>query len=175
MTTPRPSRCRRILKRAGLVVCLLVFLVWGLSLRWEVWWNTPRISGRVEFGVLSGFWKQYGEEWTTRPTGVYRGTRRAGWDAAKRVFIKPASPLGFRWPKFSQHTQRFRSNRNVEHYHFLIPCWLLFLITATPTAFIWWRDHSRIPPGHCQKCGYNLTGNESGVCPECGKPIPKRS
>ena len=24
------------------------------------------------------------------------------------------------------------------------------------------------PPGHCQKCGYNLTGNVSGVCPECG-------
>ena len=25
------------------------------------------------------------------------------------------------------------------------------------------------PPGHCQKCGYNLTGNVSGVCPECGE------
>ena len=24
------------------------------------------------------------------------------------------------------------------------------------------------PPGHCKMCGYNLTGNESGVCPECG-------
>ena len=23
----------------------------------------------------------------------------------------------------------------------------------------------------CLKCGYNLTGNESGTCPECGKPI----
>ena len=25
--------------------------------------------------------------------------------------------------------------------------------------------------GHCQKCGYDLTGNESGVCPECGMAI----
>ncbi len=24
------------------------------------------------------------------------------------------------------------------------------------------------PPGHCQRCGYNLTGNTSGTCPECG-------
>lgn len=24
------------------------------------------------------------------------------------------------------------------------------------------------PAGACQKCGYNLTGNTSGVCPECG-------
>ena len=30
-------------------------------------------------------------------------------------------------------------------------------------------------PGHCQQCGYDLTGNVSGICPECGtvfcKPI----
>jgi hypothetical protein len=27
--------------------------------------------------------------------------------------------------------------------------------------------------GHCRKCGYNLTGNVSGVCPECGeKALP---
>lgn len=26
------------------------------------------------------------------------------------------------------------------------------------------------PAGACQKCGYNLTGNTSGKCPECGAP-----
>jgi hypothetical protein len=26
-------------------------------------------------------------------------------------------------------------------------------------------------PGLCVTCGYNLTGNQSGICPECGKPI----
>ncbi len=26
------------------------------------------------------------------------------------------------------------------------------------------------PPGHCKNCGYNLTGNVSGICPECGTP-----
>ena len=29
----------------------------------------------------------------------------------------------------------------------------------------------RRPPGHCQACGYNLTGNMSGTCPECGKGV----
>jgi hypothetical protein len=24
----------------------------------------------------------------------------------------------------------------------------------------------------CTRCGYDLTGNESGVCPECGTPAP---
>ena len=29
----------------------------------------------------------------------------------------------------------------------------------------------RHKPGHCQKCGYDLIGNVSGVCPECGTKI----
>lgn len=29
-------------------------------------------------------------------------------------------------------------------------------------------------PGFCRKCDYDLTGNVSGVCPECGSPIRRR-
>ena len=32
-----------------------------------------------------------------------------------------------------------------------------------------WEGLFRPPPGHCQKCGYDLTGNVSGRCPECGE------
>ncbi len=36
-------------------------------------------------------------------------------------------------------------------------------------ASIWGRRRSKLPiPGRCRGCGYNLTGNVSGVCPECG-------
>jgi len=31
------------------------------------------------------------------------------------------------------------------------------------------RRHQLTP--HCHECGYDLTGNESGVCPECGRAI----
>jgi len=36
------------------------------------------------------------------------------------------------------------------------------------------RRHWRAPtaPGACATCGYNLTGNVSGRCPECGTPVP---
>ena len=27
-------------------------------------------------------------------------------------------------------------------------------------------------PPHCPACGYDLTGNQSGVCTECGLPMP---
>jgi hypothetical protein len=29
------------------------------------------------------------------------------------------------------------------------------------------------PAGFCASCGYSLTGNTSGVCPECFTPVPK--
>jgi len=31
-----------------------------------------------------------------------------------------------------------------------------------------------LDPGFCGRCGYNLTGNTSGVCPECGWKLPER-
>lgn len=33
------------------------------------------------------------------------------------------------------------------------------------------RRLKKVPPGHCCSCGYNLTGNVSGMCPECGSPV----
>jgi len=34
------------------------------------------------------------------------------------------------------------------------------------------RGYTGLPEGYCQKCGYNLTGNVSGKCPECGLDVP---
>lgn len=34
------------------------------------------------------------------------------------------------------------------------------------------EQYDRWHEGQCMYCGYNLQGNESGVCPECGKEIP---
>jgi len=44
----------------------------------------------------------------------------------------------------------------------------LFATVAVTTALLWRHDDHRISPGHCNNCNYNLTGNVSGTCPECG-------
>ncbi len=55
------------------------------------------------------------------------------------------------------------------------PAWLLPpLFAAYPIiAFIRGplRRRKRFAEGACVRCGYNLTGNISGVCPECGTKI----
>ena len=57
-------------------------------------------------------------------------------------------------------------------YIFLIPIWWLGLpfMLYSLVAFL---PDTRRPANACQYCGYNLTGNVSGICPECGKPIER--
>jgi DNA-directed RNA polymerase subunit RPC12/RpoP len=52
--------------------------------------------------------------------------------------------------------------------------WLLvWLFVLIPFArFMAWRRQSRrTGKNECPSCGYNLTSNVSGICPECGTPI----
>jgi len=58
------------------------------------------------------------------------------------------------------------------------PTWLVLL--ATGGLPVWYFAgpyrryrifHYRQKRGLCLKCGYNLTGNVSGICPECGERI----
>lgn len=56
---------------------------------------------------------------------------------------------------------------------FVVPFWSLQTV-ALAVALLWlWRTVRSlwlIQPGHCH-CGYDLTGNVSGVCPEGGTPV----
>ncbi len=48
---------------------------------------------------------------------------------------------------------------------FVITGELLFVLVVTWLAL---RYAARPPRGHCRSCGYDLTGNVTGRCPECG-------
>jgi hypothetical protein len=52
-----------------------------------------------------------------------------------------------------------------------IPLGYPMVILTTLTTWRFWRPFRIAKQGHCQSCGYNLQGNESGKCPECGKAI----
>ena len=58
-----------------------------------------------------------------------------------------------------------------------LPDWLLATALAVlpicwiATTSIGWRRSRR---NRCRTCGYNLTANTSGVCPECGTPVERK-
>jgi len=49
------------------------------------------------------------------------------------------------------------------------PLGALFVIFVVPTIVLS-RFDRRLWKGHCRRCGYDLTGNMSGICSECGTP-----
>jgi hypothetical protein len=58
-------------------------------------------------------------------------------------------------------------------YYVGAPHWLLVFLTAVLPGYLLATVVRRLRsrgPGMCSSCGYNLTGNTSGVCPECGTP-----
>lgn len=54
---------------------------------------------------------------------------------------------------------------------FVVPIALAIL----PAAWAMSRPEQRRRRGLCVTCAYDLTGNTSGTCPECGTPIPQPS
>jgi len=54
------------------------------------------------------------------------------------------------------------------------PLWIVAAGTSMLTAFLatlsWRCRRRRYPRGLCSTCGYDLTGNVSGICSECGRP-----
>jgi hypothetical protein len=49
-------------------------------------------------------------------------------------------------------------------------------LAALGAVGVEWRNYARhrrrARLGLCASCGYSLTGNTSGTCPECGTPVP---
>jgi hypothetical protein len=71
--------------------------------------------------------------------------------------IAPGSPAASKWSLFLKDLSWSAAM-----------WWMPFLLTLILIPYLWWRDRPW-PRNSCQHCGYNLTGNTSGACPECGE------
>lgn len=49
---------------------------------------------------------------------------------------------------------------------------VVYVWAALGTALEWPGFRVQRPEDECPECGYNLTGNKSGICPECGSSVP---
>ncbi len=144
MTTKRRKR-RRIVKWTGAGLCVVILVAWytstGIGFYWEYGLSIV-VAGRYSTFNGTIAWVQEG----SFPFAS------SGW-CVFTLYIRD----NYLWPPISK-----------DRHEIYCSVWLLLGVVALPTAFMFYRDRKRIPPGHCKKCGYNLTGAEHERCPECG-------
>ena len=147
----RPSRPRRWAKWFGLGACVILVSTWLFSAIVWMEWQRPGATSPPRILLSAGCirWSSYLSE-------------------------PPHSALGFRasWPTIGHS---IADELGLCLFHFdstlvIVPLWPFIVFTMTIASVLWWHDR-RPPRGHCQACGYDLTGNESGTCPECGTSV----
>lgn len=52
-----------------------------------------------------------------------------------------------------------------------VPAWIPVLVFGLPVALGYWHKRRSLRGDGCRVCGYNLTGNVTGRCPECGGKV----
>jgi hypothetical protein len=113
------------------------------------------VAGAVEIGV--------------RPPYLTVGTPRFMCIPMEAIGVDPHLQW---WSfRFSSTMQPDKSGAKMRTTSIGFPLWLPLAVIGLPTARLWrlrWRD--RFGPGHCRKCGYDLTGLPApAACPECGR------
>ena len=154
----RRGRVRRVGKWGGLVICALICATWGASLKWQgVIRTSPHVSWRLSNGYVArsvwGHPLQLGGERVRLERAHSRRVRLIDWGLGV--------PVSFQGD----------FGRSLDLRATWIPLWIPLALCAIPTAFLWYCDRRRFAPGHCQRCGYDLTGNVSGRCSECGEKV----
>ena len=147
----RRSRVRRGLKWVGLALCAAALGLWVFSMEFFVLHGPyPMMDHGVLFAMTRGsalMEAQPGADCYYGGSGMFRSKSRDG-----PLWVPECT-----WSRGG-------------HKYLRVPLWMPVLTLALPTGFLWWRDR-RFPKGYCQTCGYDLTGDVSGVCPECGEKI----
>ncbi len=150
---PRRSRVRRIAKWIGAVLVV----VWVIS--YCVSYENTSLGWRI--GSCKGWIEgKHPPDLFFNPLFLRAGGYESGWLPAVRTKVI-SGDVAFFYGRIKVWQPQVR------FWHFSIPFWLPFLVVALPIAYLFRRDR-RHPRGHCQACGYDLAGNVSGVCPECG-------
>jgi hypothetical protein len=143
----RRSRTRSFFMWAAIAVSGLLVALWGRSLAVHAGvQNGPRgIWLTLHNGVCVAACFGKPPNWMPRAWYCQQG--------------RPSNPYGCELPRVSWH--------GPDLYSIKLPLWAPLLM-STSAAVLLCRSGRRVPRGHRPKCGYDLTGNVSGRCPECG-------
>ena len=148
------SSWRILLATFSLSATCLILALDGISHRWQIGCcdQTLGIAGELRTGWLRVLWWDADEPmtWNTRKEWE---VDRLDDDSAPDWPVAEFSTL---WKSVAIP---------------LTPIGVLLLVGSTFIIAFFYG--SREPASSCSACAYNLTGNVSGRCPECGTPIER--
>ena len=161
----RRSRRLRIAKWGSTLSCAALLLLWSLGLaHWRDWsdaYRTWRLSRKITIGMS--------EQEVRSRLGGWRDIDSLG--------------LGYEETYANDEVVRYDDKGIVIGVGFWkqtfppvtdAPIFVAIASCGIVAALLWYHDRRRAKPGHCP-CGYNLTGNVSGTCPDCGQPFEPKA
>ena len=190
------SRLLNLMTAASLLLCAVAAVAWAVSLEklmlMQVQWGGVVVFNgdelplhheselMIERGALSAYYRT-----TLRPPTFDNRGRSLPANKEPLSFsvqVKPrenwvgsAFPLGA-W-EFSNPKQRYVGGGTFFRIrHATIPVWAIVIVCSVlPASRIIQTCRKRARQNCCQTCSYDLTGNPSGVCPECGTSVGVRA
>lgn len=177
------AKIRRILKRAGILICAAILVLAIVSIWRGFLYRANSIgiglsSGRVFCLTLDGtpsdvqklnLWIGRAMGWSYH-VGTWRTAQLFSWPETNRYEYSRTHLIT---RLFGDPDNRLQGTVTTTWYS--LPLWMPLVATGIPTLFLIWRDRRRYMPGRCVLCDYDLTGNVSGRCSECGTSCSLRS
>ena len=150
----RSPRARARCRWGLAVLVLIVAATWVTTARVLFRWAGPGFSVILANGTLQvygeGFYHTWDRQWPAVQVGSGFNWGIAWPQVRGPGYINYGPDTALAWP-----------------WYVALPLWLptAVLVIAAALAWLW---PQRRKPGTCATCGYNLTGNITGRCPECG-------
>jgi hypothetical protein len=161
----RLPRCRTVLVGFTALLAAAAAVLWVVSFPWHVGYN-PAATSWWDFGVANGAMIIMHAAPERLPlSGLSSRWYAPAWQTAltPRLERQPDLPR----PPLTVGGQTVPCSPIPGYTLLMIPLWPFVVVFAAGAVLLWRRRFKARAPGLCA-CGYNLTGNVSGRCPECG-------